>query len=86
MKDKIKTRIKEEAEYIVTTKDTIRELAVIFGVSKSTVHIDLTTRLKEHNPEQANKVEKIFEHHKSVRHIRGGLSTKKKWAEQRELA
>lgn len=54
-------------------------IAKEFGVSKSTVHKDLTERLPEINPELASKVKEVLEYHKSIRHIRGGEATRQKY-------
>ena len=70
-------RIIAEANYIIETKDTIREIAKIFRVSKSTVHKDLHERLMYVNKDLYNKVYDILQYHIDVRHIRGGQSTKK---------
>ena len=72
-------RVLEEANYILKTKKTIREIASIFNVSKSTVHKDLHERLGEINIELFDKVDNILKYHIDVRHIRGGESTKKKY-------
>ena len=53
-----------------------------FGVSKSTVHKDLTERLPEINPELANEVKEILDYHKSIRHLRGGEATKQKYRKE----
>lgn len=53
------------------TRKTVRTIAKEFGVSKSTVHKDLTERLPEINPELANQVKEILEYHKAIRHLRG---------------
>lgn len=79
MHDYIKERTIKIGKYVVETKKTVRVIAKEFGVSKSTVHKDLTERLPEINPELANEVKKILEHHKSIRHLRGGEATKKKY-------
>lgn len=72
-------RVIEEANYILKTKKTIRELAKIFNVSKSTVHKDLHERLLEIDLEKANEVNKILKYHIDIRHLRGGESTKQKY-------
>lgn len=72
-------RIIAEANYMIETKDTIREIAKIFRVSKSTVHKDLHERLMYVNKDLYNKVYDILQYHIDVRHIRGGQSTKKKY-------
>lgn len=56
-------------KYIVETRKTVRVIAKEFGVSKSTVHKDLTERLPEINPELANEVKEILDYHKSIRHL-----------------
>ena len=79
MHDYIKERTLRIGEYIVDTKNTVRTIAREFGVSKSTVHKDLTERLPDINPDLANRVKEILEYHKSIRHLRGGEATKKKY-------
>lgn len=76
MKDYITYRIQEVAEYILETNQTIRQTAEHFGISKSTVHKDITERLKETDPLKAEEVEKILNYHKAIRHINGGRMTK----------
>lgn len=61
---------------------TVRVIAKEFGVSKSTVHKDLTERLPEINPELANEVKEILDYHKSIRHLRGGEATKMKYKKE----
>lgn len=75
----INKRVLEESECILKTKKTIREIANMFHVSKSTVHKDLNERLKKINIKQYEEVKKILEFHVKIRHIRGGLSTKNKY-------
>ena len=79
MNDYIKKRVLEESAYIIKTEDTIREIAKKFNVSKSTVHKDLTDRLKIVNEEVYIKVSNILKYHLDIRHIRGGESTKLKY-------
>ncbi|MBM7551740.1 sporulation transcriptional regulator SpoIIID [Thalassobacillus pellis] len=79
MHDYIKERTIKIGEYIVETKKTVRVIAKEFGVSKSTVHKDLTERLPELNPEMAVQVKKILDYHKEIRHLRGGEATKRKY-------
>lgn len=69
----------EEAKYMIQTKQTVRELALIFNVSKSTVHKDLHDRLINVDKKLFKEVDKILKYHTDVRHIRGGQSTKKKY-------
>jgi putative DeoR family transcriptional regulator, stage III sporulation protein D len=77
--DYIKERTIKIGLYFVETKNTVRVIAKEFGVSKSTVHKDLTERLPEINPDLANEVKEILEYHKSIRHLRGGEATKIKY-------
>lgn len=69
------------AHYIIDTKDTVRGTAAKFGISKSTVHKDVSERLKKINPELAKEVRVILDENKAERHIRGGLATKIKYKE-----
>lgn len=77
--DKIEKRVLKEAEYMLKTKQTIRELSKIFNVSKSTVHKDLHERLIKIDKNLSEKVDKILKYHIDIRHIRGGESTKRKY-------
>ena len=72
-------RIKEEADQILLTKMTIREIAKLYGISKSTVHKDLKERLLEIDSKKHEQIKEIFQEHIEVRHIRGGESTKRKY-------
>ncbi len=83
MHDYIKERAVNIARYITETRNTVRMTAKAFGVSKSTVHKDLTERLPEINPQLYEEVKKILEHHKSVRHLRGGEATKIKYKKKK---
>lgn len=66
-------------EYMVSRKATVRATAKAFGVSKSTVHKDLTQALPMLSPSLYRKVKAILEENKEQRHIRGGLATKRKY-------
>ena len=72
-------RIKKEANYMLETKETVREIALVFKVSKSTVHKDLHERLIDVDKDLYSKVSEVLKYHLDVRHIRGGQSTKKKY-------
>ena len=72
-------RVLEEANYMLENKSTVRDLASVYNVSKSTVHKDLQDRLKEINEVLHEEIDKIFKEHIEVRHIRGGESTKQKY-------
>lgn len=75
----INERVIKEADYIIKTGKTVREIAGIFKVSKSTVHKDLHERLLKIDKNIYKTVESILKYHIDVRHIRGGESTKKKY-------
>lgn len=72
-------RVLDEAYYMIKTNDTIREIATVFNVSKSTVHKDLHERLQNINSDLYLQIDSILKYHIDVRHIRGGESTKKKY-------
>ncbi len=79
MKDYIEERALEIARYILDEGATVRQAASIFGVSKSTVHKDVTERLPKINPLVASMVKQVLETNKAERHIRGGKATKMKY-------
>ncbi len=79
MKGYIEERAIKMAEYIVESKATVRQTAKEFGISKSTVHKDVTDRLVHINPSLAHEARKILDINKSERHIRGGMATKEKY-------
>ncbi|MBQ6494394.1 MAG: sporulation transcriptional regulator SpoIIID [Bacilli bacterium] len=78
----IVNRVINEAKYIIDTGETVRDMALIFDVSKSTVHKDLRDRLLEIDIDMYKKVSKILSYHTDIRHIRGGESTKRKFLEK----
>ena len=82
--DYINKRTLKEAQTILKNGYTIREVANIFQVSKSTVHKDLHERLLKLDKEVYEKVDEILKYHLDIRHIRGGESTKKKYIEMRK--
>lgn len=79
MNESVETRCVELGKYIVNTKSTVRQTANIFGVSKSTVHIDVTKRLEKINPNLHKDVKAVLEENKAERHIRGGNATREKY-------
>lgn len=79
MKAYIKERTEKVATHIEKTEDTIRKTAQIFNLSKSTVHNDLSKRLKKVDYKQYERVQKILDKNFSEKHIRGGESTKRKF-------
>lgn len=80
----IEERATSLAQYIIDSKDTVRGAAKKFGISKSTVHKDLTDRLKNINELLAIEVRKVLDENKAERHIRGGLATKEKYEKLRK--
>ena len=80
----IEERAVKLAQYIIETKDTVRGAAKKFGVSKSTVHKDIASRLLNINYSLAMEVRKILDENKAERHIRGGLATKMKYSREDE--
>lgn len=83
MKDYIEERVVQIAEYILETNATVREAAKVFGVSKSTVHKDVTERLESINPLIYEEVKKVLEKNKAERHIRGGRATHMKYKSEK---
>ena len=81
----IEERAQMLAEYIIDSKDTVRGAAKKFGISKSTVHKDVSERLLKINPALAKEVRKILEENKSERHIRGGMATKLKYLNHKKV-
>lgn len=80
----IEERAVKLAQYIIDSKDTVRGAAKKFGVSKSTVHKDVSERLLKINPILAHEVRNILDENKAERHIRGGMATKLKYSHQNE--
>ena len=79
MKDYIEERAAAIANYIIEENATVRQTAKKFGVSKSTVHKDVTDRLLQINPVLAVSARKVLDQNKSERHIRGGMATREKY-------
>ena len=71
------------AHYIIETKDTVRSTAKKFGVSKSTVHKDVSDRLLKINPVLAKEVREILDENNAERHLRGGMATKLKYLKEK---
>ena len=69
----------ELGRYIAETNSTVRATGKKFGVSKSTVHTDVTVRLRKINPALYNEVRRVLQKNKEERHIRGGIATKEKY-------
>ncbi len=79
MKGIVEERAVELGQYIIESKATVRSAAKKFGVSKSTVHKDVSERLKYVNPQLYSQVKEVLEINKAQRHIRGGMATRKKY-------
>lgn len=79
MKGYIEERVVDIANYIIKENVTVRQAAKKFGISKSTVHKDVSERLIYVNPALASEVRKVLDVNKAERHIRGGMATKEKY-------
>ena len=79
MRISLEERACDLAVYIIENQTTVRAAAKKFGVSKSTVHIDLTQRLPHVNPGLYRQVRELLDLNKAERHIRGGLATRRKY-------
>lgn len=79
MRDAVGERAIRLGEYIKENNATVRSTASVFHVSKSTVHKDVSERLKTEEPELYLQVKEVLEKNKSERHIRGGMATKEKY-------
>ena len=86
MKGYIEERAMEIARYIIENNTTVRQAAKQFGISKSTVHKDVTERLKHIDKDLYEEVREVLNQNKAERHIRGGLATKKKYEESHRSA
>ncbi len=75
----------EVSRYISRTRATVRDTAKVFGVSKSTVHKDVTERLPKLNRELAARVKKVLDVNKAERHLRGGEATRQKYLEEAHM-
>ena len=82
MKGNIEERACKLAAYIIENGATVRSAARKFGISKSTVHKDVTDRLEHINPSLAAQARVVLDINKSERHIRGGMATREKYLHQ----
>jgi len=85
VQEHIKRRALEIGNYIIESSSTVRQTAEVFGVSKSTVHKDVTERLPQINKKLSLQVKHILESNKAERHIRGGEATRRKYKQNRDL-
>ncbi len=83
MQEYIQRRVMEISNYIIESSATVRQTASVFGVSKSTVHKDVTERLPLINEMVAARVRDILDTNKAERHLRGGEATKRKYLSQK---
>ena len=81
----IEERAVNLAHYIIDTGDTVRGAAKKYGISKSTVHKDVSDRLVHINKALALEVRKVLDENKAERHIRGGMATKLKYSKEKAL-
>lgn len=79
MKQHIEKRAETLGLYIINNNATVRSAAKVFDVSKSTIHKDITVRLKDINPQIYENVRYVLDKNKSERHLRGGMATKLKY-------
>ena len=79
MHTSIEERARDLAAYIIENNATVRAAAAAFGVSKSTVHKDLSERLEQYDRMLYLRVRELMERNKAERHIRGGLATRRKY-------
>ena len=79
MNDAMEERARKLAVYMIETGATVRSAAQHFGISKSTVHKDLQSRLPQCNPGLYSGVRQVLDKNKRERHIRGGLATRRKY-------
>ena len=79
MRDQTWQRVVDIGNYILRSRATVRDTAKVFGVSKSTVHKDVTERLPKVNAKLADEVKKVLEFNKAERHLRGGEATRQKF-------
>ena len=86
MQDYIQKRVLEISNYIIKSSATVRQTASVFGVSKSTVHKDVTERLPKINASVAEQVKQVLECNKAERHLRGGMATKLKYEREHAKA
>lgn len=84
MWEQIEERTRKNAEYMIETGATVRACAKYFGISKSTVHKDVTERLVSIDPALHDAVKKVLDVNLKERHIRGGCATKRRYEEQKK--
>ncbi len=84
--DEIKERCISAAKYITSKQATVRQTAIALGISKSTVHKDMTERLGDYDFTLYEEVKEILEKNKEERHLRGGEATRRKYLKKKEMS
>lgn len=84
MKEYIEERAIAIADYIIENTSTVRDAAKYYNISKSTVHKDVSVRLKKINRCRYLKVKAVLENNKAERHLRGGIATREKYRKERQ--
>lgn len=84
MYNDIEDRVKKVATYMIETGSTVRQVAKVFNISKSTIHKDISERLEKINPTLWKEAKMVLEHNKEERHIRGGMATKIKYESRKK--
>ncbi len=82
----IENRTMDVGAYIARSKATVREASLVFHLSKSVLHRDVTERLLELNPRLHAEVAKVLKEHKEDRHMRGGLATKERYEGRKRIS
>ena len=85
MDEDIKKRVLYTAKVILDEQSTVREVAKVVGLSKSTIHKDLTTKLIDIDKTLYEEVSELLDYNKKIRHIRGGQKTKEKYARMKSI-
>ena len=82
MKGNMEERAERLALYIIENRTTVRAAAAKFGISKSTVHKDVSVRLRTVGPELFRQVQMVLARNKAERHLRGGAATRRKYGKK----
>ncbi|MBO5726283.1 MAG: sporulation transcriptional regulator SpoIIID [Clostridia bacterium] len=85
MRELAQDRAVQLGEFIAQTGATVRAAGKMYGISKSTVHKDVTERLQHSDPQLYDRVKAVLDKNKSERHIRGGMATKRKYKGEHRL-
>lgn len=85
MRHDLERRVVEESHFMINNNATVRSTAQAFGISKSTIHKDVSERLPLINPQLASQVHSLLNNNWSDKHNRGGMATKARWENMKEL-